>query len=52
MVFSANTPRLDTDVIYARDLGARNRELMDLYAGRNFYRLRKTALEPLSVDNG
>jgi hypothetical protein len=52
MVFSANTPRLDTDVIYARDLGARNRELMDLYPNRNFYRLRKTALEPLSADNG
>ena len=52
MVFSSNTPRLDTDVIYARDLGERNRELMELYPNRNFYRLRRTALEPIHADNG
>jgi hypothetical protein len=52
MVFSANTPRLDTDVIYARDLGPRNRDLMELFPDRNFYRLRKTVVEPIEADNG
>jgi hypothetical protein len=52
MVFSANTPRLDTDVIYARDLGPRNRELMELFPNRNFYRLRKTFVERIEADNG
>lgn len=44
MVFSANSPLLDTDVIYARDLGAEDERLMALYPGRRFYRLRKTSL--------
>jgi len=39
-VFSSNSPLLDDDVVYARDLGlAKDRELMALYPGRRFYRL-------------
>jgi len=36
--FVFNTPTLDGDVVYARDLGERrNAELMALYPGRDFY---------------
>jgi hypothetical protein len=52
MVFSANSPRLDTDVIYARDLGAADARLMELYPDRHFYRLRRTVLEKIEADNG
>jgi hypothetical protein len=52
MLFSANSPRLDTDVIYARDLGGGNARLMQLYPDRHFYRLRRTVLEKIEADNG
>src|SRR6185295_11099686 len=39
MVFSANSPWLDTDVIYARDLGPLNEHLMAHYPDRSFYSL-------------
>ena len=52
MVFSANSPRLDTDVIYARDLGPGDTRLMELYPDRHFYRLRRTVLEKIEADNG
>ncbi|HEY3083465.1 MAG TPA: glycosyltransferase family 39 protein [Chloroflexota bacterium] len=52
MVFSANSPRLDTDVIYARDLGPGDARLMQLYPDRHFYRLRRTVLEKIEADNG
>ncbi len=38
-VFSSNSPLLEGDVIYARDLGESNRILMDEYPDRNFYSL-------------
>lgn len=38
-VFSSNNPLLDNDVIYARDLGARNKRLMAQYPDKNFYLL-------------
>jgi hypothetical protein len=52
MLFSANSPRLDTDVLYARDLGVENERLMRLYPDRHFYRLRRTVLEKIEADNG
>jgi hypothetical protein len=48
MVFSANSPLLDTDVIYARDLGPANKELMALYPGRRFYKLYRTVLTEIA----
>ena len=48
MVFSSNSPLLDGDVVYARDLGdAADRQLMALYPGRSYYRLQGTTLTPL-----
>ena len=44
MVFSANSPLLDGDVLYARDLGAEDQRLMALYPDRRFYRLYRTTL--------
>ncbi|HEY3108239.1 MAG TPA: glycosyltransferase family 39 protein [Chloroflexota bacterium] len=51
MVFSANSPWLDTDVIYARDLGPLDRDLMAHYPGRNFYRLVGTSLARIDTDS-
>jgi hypothetical protein len=45
--FSHNTPLLDGDVVYAIDLGARNRELLTLYPGRAAYTFANGRLEPL-----
>ena len=37
--FSLNSPKLDTDIIYARDLGdEKNEELMKEFPRRKFYR--------------
>lgn len=39
-VFSSNSPLLDSDVVYARDLGLdKDRELMQLYPDRKYYLL-------------
>ena len=38
-VFSSNSPLLEHDVIFARDLGASNKTLMDDYPERHFYLL-------------
>lgn len=46
-VFSSNSPFLDTEVIYARDLGDKNAELMELFPKRGYYRLRVTTLESM-----
>jgi hypothetical protein len=51
MVFSANSPWLDTDVIYARDLGPQDARLMALYPGRAFYRLNGTTLSRIDTDS-
>ena len=37
-VLPANSPLLDGDVIYARDLGERNRLLIEYYPNREYYR--------------
>lgn len=50
MVFSANAPLLDGDVIFARDLGAENGQLMALYPGRRFYRLYRTIVTEIGPD--
>ncbi|MGH2457478.1 MAG: glycosyltransferase family 39 protein, partial [Chloroflexota bacterium] len=48
MVFSANDPLLEGDVIYARDLGAANDlKVTRDFPGRTSYRLDGTALTPL-----
>jgi hypothetical protein len=39
MVFSANSPWLDTDIIYARDLGPLDQHLVANYPDRRHYRL-------------
>jgi hypothetical protein len=52
MVFSANSPLLDTDVIYARDRGPENKQLMDLYPGRRFYKLYRTVVTEISPEEG
>ena len=36
-VFRANSPTLDGEVIYARNLGERNRLLMEYYPNRKYY---------------
>lgn len=37
-VFSQNSPNLDTDVVYARDLGSeKNKVIFDYFQGRSFY---------------
>ena len=47
MVFSANDPLLQGDVIYARDLGTANdRTLIQEFPGRRYYRLDGTTLTP------
>jgi len=51
-VFSSNSPFLDSDVIYARDLGEKNYELIKLFPERGYYRLRGTELEPLISPTG
>lgn len=48
-VFSSNSPLLDTDVVYARDLGDRNRELAPFFSDRSFYALRGGRLFPLDL---
>jgi 4-amino-4-deoxy-L-arabinose transferase-like glycosyltransferase len=48
-VFSSNSPLLDGDIVYARDLGATDRELMRAYPGRSYYRLNYTTLTRLGV---
>ena len=45
--FSHNSPLLDGDVVYAVDLGERNRELLALYPGRAAYMYANGHLEPL-----
>ncbi|HLH73769.1 MAG TPA: glycosyltransferase family 39 protein, partial [Chloroflexota bacterium] len=48
MVFSANDPLLQGDVIFARDLGIeKDHELEADYPGRSFYRLDGTTITPL-----
>jgi len=46
-VFSANTPLLDGDVVYAHDEGGANRRLMAQYPGRSYWRLDYTRLTKL-----
>jgi hypothetical protein len=47
-LFSANTPWLDGQIVYARDLGnAQNTQLMALYPDRAIYRLADKQLEQL-----
>ncbi len=47
-VFSSNSPLLDSDVVYARDLGdARNKQLISVFPDRRFYRLKGEELIPL-----
>lgn len=41
----ANSPLLDTDVIYVRDSGARNKEIMALYPGYRYFIARKDTIE-------
>jgi hypothetical protein len=48
-VFSSNSPLLDGDIVYARDQGASDRELMRAYPGRSYYRLNNTTLTRLGV---
>ncbi len=43
-VFSANSPLLDGDIVYARDEGVADRELMRRFPGRTYYRLDATTL--------
>jgi hypothetical protein len=45
--FCQNTPSLDTDVVYAIDLGDRDKDLMRLYPGRSFYRYSKGVITPI-----
>ena len=48
MVFSANSPFLDSDVVFARDLGPeRNAELIAQFPDREPYQLAGTELRPL-----
>lgn len=46
--FSSNSPLLDNDVIYARDAGAEDKELMDQYPDRSYYRLDNLQLTRIS----
>lgn len=46
-VFSSNSPLLNGDVVYARDLGAADRRLMRLFPGRRYYRLDGAVLTEL-----
>jgi hypothetical protein len=47
-VFSSNSPLLDGDIVYARDAGSTDRELMRVYPGRSYYRLDYTTLTHLT----
>jgi hypothetical protein len=47
-VFSANSPTLNGDVVYARDLGAKDAQLMRRYPGRSYYRLNQASLTRLT----
>jgi hypothetical protein len=49
MVFSANSPWLDTDVVYARDLGPLNERLIARHPERSFYRLEGTTLSRIDT---
>jgi 4-amino-4-deoxy-L-arabinose transferase-like glycosyltransferase len=52
-VFWANAPLLDSDVIYARDLGeASNRRLVRAVPGRAAYRLVGSSLSPYQLGGG
>lgn len=47
-VFSANSPLLDSNVVYARDLGDEaNERLMPFFPGRQYYRLQAMELSQL-----
>lgn len=47
--FSQNTPTLDSDIVYAIDLGPeRNRDLMALYPGRAFFRYTEGNVTPIA----
>ena len=46
-VFSANSPLLDGDIVYARDQGSADRRLMAAYPGRSYWRLDYTVLSRL-----
>jgi hypothetical protein len=48
-VFSANSPTLDSDVVYARDRGAIDVQLMREYPGRTYYRLDGTRLTRIGL---
>jgi 4-amino-4-deoxy-L-arabinose transferase-like glycosyltransferase len=43
-VLTADSPLVNGDVVFARDLGPRDRQLMRLYPGRGYYRLNGTTL--------
>ncbi|HEX6507110.1 MAG TPA: hypothetical protein VF221_05705, partial [Chloroflexota bacterium] len=47
-VFSSNSPLLDGDIVYARDEGASNHQLMAEYPGRSYYLLNDTTITRLS----
>jgi hypothetical protein len=47
-VFSSNSPLLNGDIVYARDLGTSNILLMRRYPDRTYYRLDGTTITPLS----
>ena len=45
--FSGNTPWLDGDILYARDLGTTaNEALITLYPGYHLYRFSESSLQP------
>lgn len=50
-VFPANSPLLDTDIIYARDLGGLNQALMTLYPERCYYLLKGTHLTKIQPES-
>ena len=50
-VFSSNSPLLDDDVIYARDLGAVNKTLMDNYPDRKSYLLADGVVTEIPREN-
>ncbi|TAK24714.1 MAG: hypothetical protein EPO26_05745 [Chloroflexota bacterium] len=47
MVFSANDPLLAGPILFARDLGPLNRDLLERYPDRSVYRLRGMTLIPM-----
>jgi len=44
-----NSPRLDDDIIFARDQGRRNAELMALFPGRKYYRCHYPTFEEQGI---